>query len=89
MYGRQTFSGGVQARTVAGCTVRHPVVMTLDGVDTELTLADAKKLLDGLAAAVAAVDAAEEAIVAGEIGHRFVIGQSRYRMSCVPSKLRE
>lgn len=33
MYNEQTFEGGVQARTVVGGIVQHPVVVTLDGVN--------------------------------------------------------
>ncbi|WP_267867372.1 hypothetical protein [Burkholderia ambifaria] len=37
MYNDQTFEGGVQARTVAGGIVQHPIVVTLDGVAIQLT----------------------------------------------------
>ena len=87
MCDQQTFSGGVQARTVVGGTVQHPVVICLDGIETELTLADAKRLRNGLVAAVAAVDAAEQAVLAGDARHHFTIGQTKYGMSSVPSKL--
>ncbi|HDR9240171.1 TPA: hypothetical protein QDB43_003917 [Burkholderia vietnamiensis] len=86
MYNEQTFEGGVQARTVAGGIVQHPVVITLDGVATELTLADAVKLRDGLAASVAATEAAVSAALARN-GHHFTIGKTMYGMSAVPSKL--
>ncbi|HDR8962190.1 hypothetical protein [Burkholderia vietnamiensis] len=86
MYNEQTFEGGVQARTVAGGIVQHPVVITLDGVATELTLADAVKVRDGLAASIAATEAAESATLARN-GHHFTIGKTMYGMSAVPSKL--
>ncbi|SCZ39705.1 hypothetical protein SAMN02787148_116115 [Burkholderia vietnamiensis] len=66
--------------------VQHPVVITLDGVATELTLADAVKLRDGLAASIAATEAAESATLARN-GHHFTIGKTMYGMSAVPSKL--
>ncbi|WP_244140613.1 hypothetical protein [Burkholderia sp. BCC1047] len=86
MYNEQTFEGGVLARTVAGGIVQHPVVITLDGVATELTLADAVKLRDGLVAAIAATEAAESAVLACN-GHHVTIGKTMYGMSPVPSKL--
>lgn len=86
MYNEQTFEGGVQARTVAGGIVQHPVLITLDGVATEPTLADAVKLRDGLAASIAATEAAESAVLARN-GHHFTIGKTMYGMSAVPSKL--
>lgn len=87
MYDQKTFAGGVQARTVAGGTVRHPVVVTLDGVATELTLADATRLRDGLVAAVATVEEAEKVVLTGDAGHHFTIGKTMHGMSSVPSKL--
>jgi hypothetical protein len=86
MYDQETFEGGVQVRTVAEGIVQHPVVVTLDGVATELTLADAVKLRDGLAASIAAAEAAESAVLAHK-GHHFTIGKTMYGMSAVPSKL--
>ncbi|AJY03086.1 hypothetical protein SB768_25275 [Burkholderia sp. SIMBA_043] len=86
MYNEQTFESGVQARTVAGGIVQHPVVITLDGVATELTLADAVKLRDGLATSIAATEAAESAGVARN-GHHFTMGKTMHGMSAVPSKL--
>ncbi|HDR9758754.1 hypothetical protein KDX16_32200 [Burkholderia vietnamiensis] len=86
MYNEQTFEGGVQARTVAGGIVQHPVVVTLDGVAIELTLADAVKLRDGLVASIAAAEAAESAVLARD-GHHFTVGKTIYGMSAVPSKL--
>lgn len=86
MYNEQTFEGGVQARTVAGGVVQHPVVITLDGVATELTVADAVRLRDGLAASIAATEAAESAVLARN-GHHFTIGKTMHGMSAVPSKL--
>ena len=86
MYYEQTFEGGVQARTVAGGIVQHPVVITLDGVVTELTMADAVKLRDGLIASIAATEAAESAVLARN-GHHFTIGKTMHGMSAVPSKL--
>ncbi|CAG9235616.1 conserved hypothetical protein [Paraburkholderia tropica] len=86
MYDEQTFDGGVQARTVAGGIVQHPVVITLDGVATELTLADAMKLRDGLAASIAATEAAESVVLARN-GHHFILGKTEHGMSPVPSKL--
>ncbi|MGZ0002920.1 hypothetical protein [Burkholderia gladioli] len=86
MYNGQTFEGGVQARTIAGGIVQHPVVITLDGVATELTLDDAVKLRDGLAASIAATEGAESAVLARN-GHHFTIGKTVYGMSAVPSKL--
>ncbi|MGN3966804.1 hypothetical protein ACS0ZG_31880 [Burkholderia gladioli] len=86
MYNEQTFEGGVQARTVDGGIVQHPVVITLDGVATELTLADAVKLRDGLSASIAATEAAESAVLARN-GHHFTIGKTMYGMSTVLSKL--
>nr|WP_260400480.1 hypothetical protein [Paraburkholderia bannensis] len=86
MYNEQTFEGGVQARSVAGGVVQHPVVITLDGVATELTLADAVRLRDGLVLAVAATEAAESAVRARN-GHHFIIGKTVHGMSAVPSKL--
>ncbi|PNE59814.1 hypothetical protein A8H39_01315 [Paraburkholderia fungorum] len=86
MYNEQTFEGGVQARTVAGGIIQHPVVITLDGVATELTLADAVKLRDGLIASIAATEAAESAVLARN-GHHFTIGKTMHGMSAVPSKL--
>ena len=87
MYDRKTFAGGVQARTVAGGTVQHPVVVMLDGVATELSLADATMLRDGVSAAVAFVEAAEQAVVTGDAGHHFTIGKTMHGMSPLPSKL--
>ncbi|MGP8431929.1 hypothetical protein ACT2FY_00390 [Paraburkholderia fungorum] len=88
MYDQNTFAGGVQARTVSGGTVQEPVVVTLDGVAVELTLADAIKLRDGLDAAIATVERAESAVVLpGGAGHHFTIGKTMYGMSPVPSKL--
>lgn len=87
MYDQETFEGGVQARTVAGGIVQQPVTVTLDGVTTELTLADAQKLREGMVAAVAAVEAAERAVLADGIGHHFTIGKTMYGMSAAPSKL--
>lgn len=86
MYNEQTFEGGVQTRSVAGGVVQHPVVITLDGVATELTLADAVRLRDGLVLAVAATEAAESAVRARN-GHHFSIGKTVHGMSAVPSKL--
>lgn len=86
MFNEHTFQGGVQARTVSGGIVQHPVVVTLDGVATELTLADAVKLRDGLVASIAATEAAESAVLARN-GHHFTIGKTMYGMSPVPSKL--
>ncbi|MGP8473904.1 hypothetical protein [Burkholderia sp. PR2] len=86
MYNEQTFEGGVKARTVAGGIVQHPVVITLDGIAIELTLADAVKLRDGLAASIAATEAVEGAVLARN-GHHFTIGKTIYGMSAVPSKL--
>lgn len=85
MYDQKTLAGGVQARTVACGTVQHPVVVTLDGIATELTLADAMKLRDGLTAAVGRVEAAEKAALARD--HHFTIGRTIYGLSSVPSKL--
>lgn len=87
MYDHKTFAGGVQARTVAGGTVQHPVVVMLDGVATELTLTDAMMLRDGLTAAVACVEAAEQAVASGDAGHHFTIGKTMHGMSSLPSKL--
>ncbi|MCA8002750.1 hypothetical protein [Burkholderia metallica] len=84
---RSTFAGGVQARTVAGGTVQEPVVVTLDGLAIELTLADAIKLRDGLDAAIATVERAESAVLVADGGHHFTIGKTMYGMSAVPSKL--
>ncbi|WP_321944450.1 hypothetical protein [Paraburkholderia tropica] len=86
MYDEQTFEGGVQARTVAGGIVQHPVVVTLGGIATELTLADAIKLRDGLVASIAVTEAAESAVLARN-GHHFTIGKTMYGMAAVPSKL--
>lgn len=87
MYDQQIFSGGVVARTVRHCIVQQPVVVRLDGIETELSLADAKQLLSGLESAVAAVEAAEQPILAGESGHIMVMGSTMYAMSPPPSKL--
>jgi hypothetical protein len=87
MYNLNTYAGGVQARTVAGGTVQEPVVVTLDGVAVELTLADAIALRDGLDAAIATVERAESAVLAAGAGHHFTIGKTMYGMSAVPWKL--
>lgn len=86
MYNEQKFEGGVQTRSVAGGVVQHPVVITLDGVATELTLADAVRLRDGLVLAVAATEAAESAVRARN-GQHVSIGKTVHGMSAVPSKL--
>ncbi|WP_350357281.1 hypothetical protein [Paraburkholderia fungorum] len=87
MLNKNIFSGGVQARTVEGGTVQEPVVVTLDGVAVELTLADAITLRDGLDAAIATVERAESAVLADGAGHHFTIGKTRHGMSAVPTKL--
>jgi len=69
MYNQNAFAGGVQARTVAGGTVKEPSVVTLDGVAVELTLADATTLRDGLNDAIATVADAESALRAGDVGY--------------------
>jgi hypothetical protein len=85
---KNTFAGGVQARTVANGTVQEPVVVTLDGVTIELTLADAIALRNGLDAAIANVERAERAaVLPGGAGHHFIIGKTMHGMSAVPSKL--
>ncbi|OBR53978.1 hypothetical protein A6456_21840 [Paraburkholderia tropica] len=61
-------------------------MVTLDGVATELTLADAVKLRDGLAASIAATERVERAVLARK-GHHFTIGKTMYGMSPVLSKL--
>jgi hypothetical protein len=78
----QTFAGGVRSRTVAGGKVQVPVVVTLNGVATEMTLPDATKLLAGLTAAIAVVAESEEALRGG---HHFVFGRSEFGMSTPPS----
>ncbi|WP_199031407.1 hypothetical protein [Ralstonia sp. ASV6] len=66
MYDHKTFEGGIQARTIAGGAVQHPVVVMLDGVATELTLADGSTLRDGLTAAGVFAEAADRGQRKGE-----------------------
>ncbi len=87
MYTTKTFEGGTKARTIEGGVVQHPVTMTIDGVEIELTLEDAKKLKQGLNQAIAYAVQAEEAALGDGTKHCFVIGPTRYGMSPVSSKL--
>jgi len=80
--------GGVMSRTSDFALVQEPVVVTIDGVDVELTLDDAKDLLSGLQAAVANVEASEASVAKLSNGHTFVLGKTRHGMSLVvPSRL--
>ncbi len=87
MYATKTFDGGVKVRTVEGGIVQHPVTLTIDGAEIELTLEDAKKLQQGLDKAIAHAVQAEEAALGDGTKHCFVLGPTRYGMSPVPSKL--
>ncbi len=81
-------TGGVVSHTAAHAIVQEPVVVNIEGRETELTLDDAKDLLEGLKAAVATVDGAESRIKMNNNGHTLVLGKTCYGMSFViPSKL--
>lgn len=75
----QIWSAGVKTRTVEGAMVMYPVVVNIEGKETELSLADAKRLLAGLAFAVEVASAAEAAARSKE--HAFIYGPTRAGMS--------
>lgn len=77
----QTWSAGVKTRTVDGALVMYPVVVSIEGKETELSLADAKRLLAGLATAVEVASAAEAFARSRE--HVLMYGPTRTGMSFV------
>lgn len=53
------WSAGVKSRVVEGALVMYPIVVNIEGVETELSLTDAIRLSTGLRAAIDIVRAAE------------------------------
>lgn len=59
MFDEQEHDGAVKSRIHATCLVAEPVVVILDGKETELATQNAVALRDGLAAAIARVQQSE------------------------------
>ncbi len=79
--------GCVKSRTHETFLVGEPVVVVIDGRETELSLQDAKWLLCGLQEAIARVEESESKLKADSNGHLVVIGKTRSGMSVLSTKL--
>lgn len=89
MLNTREHAGGVTSSTVNGALVSEPVALTIEQVETSLSLEDARDLVKGLQLAIAAIEEAEQQVRAkvGERGHCVVIGPTRTSMSIAHSKL--
>jgi hypothetical protein len=88
MYNEQQHAGAVKSRTHESCLVAEPVVVTIEGKDIELSLADAVALHSGLGEAVKRVSEAEKALRGDGISYNLaILAKSGAGMSFPRSKL--
>lgn len=89
MLNTKEHTGGVTSASADGALVSEPITITIEQIETALSLEDARDLAKGLQLAIAAVENAEQQVRAkiGEHGHCFVIGPTRTGMSVANSKL--
>ena len=85
---KQEHLGSVRSLTHATCVVAEPIVVVIEGQVTELSLPDARRLRDGLSAAIDHVQASEKRIVGdGDTYNCACIAKSGSGMSMPRSKL--
>lgn len=88
MHNEQQHIGAVKSRTNESCLVAEPIVVIIERKETELSLADAVALRNGLDAAIARVSASEKLLKGdGENWNLAVIAKSGSGMSFPRSKL--
>jgi len=82
-------TGGVTSSTADGALVSEPVAVTIEQIETCLSLEDARDLVKGLQLAIEAAEEAEQKVRSsvGEHGHCLIIGSTRTGMSVAHSKL--
>jgi hypothetical protein len=81
-------SGAVVSRTHESCLVAEPVALSIEGKETELSLADAIALYQGLGEAIKRVIDNEKSLRAGELTVNLaVLAKSGTGMSFPRSKL--
>jgi len=87
-FDEQQHPGAVKSRTHAACLVGEPVTVMLDGLATDLCIADAIALKEGLALAIQRVQAAESLLKGvGQAYNLCVLAPTRSGMSMPRSKL--
>jgi hypothetical protein len=73
MFDEQEHRGAVKSRTHPACLVAEPIVVILDGLETELALEDAEALRDGLTAAVARVKESQSKLLGDGTNYNVVV----------------
>lgn len=88
MYNEQRHTGAVKSRIHDTCLVAEPVVITIEGKDTELSLSDAVALQRGLSEAIQRVTESEKALKGDGLNyHLAIIAKAGAGMSFPVSKL--
>lgn len=88
MYNEQQHAGAVKSRTHESCLVGEPVVLAIEGKDTELSLADAVALYMGLGESIKRVIESEKALKGDGTNYNLaVLAKSGSGMSFPCSKL--
>lgn len=88
MYNEKQHDGAVKSHTHESCLVAEPIIVTIEGKDIELSLADAVALHSGLGDAVKRVSTAEQALKGDGISYNLaIIAKSGAGMSLPRSKL--
>lgn len=88
MVNEEQHAGAVKSRIHGSCLIAEPVVLAIDGNETELSLADAVLLYQGLGAAIERVVEGEKALRAGDLAVNLaVLAKPGSGMSFPRSKL--